>query len=97
MSEEVQSIKSSKKSKSKELAETPPAAPPEIDPVLMEKVQTLRQLVNISNMLTQGIFSGRDANNLAAAQAFVNNAHAPLYKEASSHPDFKRATETTNQ
>lgn len=75
---------------------TPPAPEVQgekpIDPALIEKLATARNLVNIDNLLQNSLFPGGAAGDIVLAQQFLKGLHAPIIKECQSHPDYVRAT-----
>ena len=61
-----------------------------IDPTLQEKLQVLRKLVGIDNLLNNGIYPGAAAQEILEAKTFVQSLHKPLMEEAQAHPDFAK-------
>ena len=61
-----------------------------IDPGLIEKMNTLRNLVAVDNLLTNGIFPGAAAQDVVLAKDFLKNQHTPILKECEEHPDWSR-------
>jgi hypothetical protein len=70
--------------------DTQPAQEQPIDPALLEKINTLKQLVNVDNLLINGQFPGAAANAILEAQTFLKSIHAAIYGDCESHPDFAR-------
>lgn len=77
-----------------------PTLPPEpdkvpedpIDPVLIERLSSLKAIVLIDKILQNCTIPGGMAGDLLVSQEFLKKMHAPLMKECQSHKDFERAT-----
>lgn len=73
-------------------SDQPTSVPDAIDPAFLEKLLTLKSIVNLDNILTNCLFPGGVADEILRAKQFLQRLHAPLHKECESHPDFARAT-----
>jgi hypothetical protein len=74
-------------------AQSAPTGETPIDPALIEKLAALRSIVKINNILSSCIVQGSMASDILIGQEFLKNLHAPILKEAETHPDYKRATD----
>lgn len=64
-----------------------------LDPALVEKLGALRAIVKINQILSSCIVQGNMAGDILVGQEFLKQLHAPILKEAETHPDYKRATD----
>lgn len=63
-----------------------------IDPVLIEKMQAMRTLVQLDQLISNCLFPGGVAQDIVSAKQLIQGLHSPILKECQEHPDFERAS-----
>jgi len=62
-----------------------------IDPTLLEQLEYVKQLINVHDLLNNGMFPGGVSKRVALARDFVQVVHADVLAKCEQHPDFDRA------